>query len=338
MERILKSKYKILEKIAESPSHNTYSGVFADSEKPIIIKIFGREMLNSVLTKKLKKDVQDLTRLESSRIPKVYDGDYGWQGFYFVRDFVNGKNLSELKMPLDIDTAGEYIVKICELLSFAHEKGFIHGSLTANNVFVLKNDIFVSDFGIESAVNQMLEQRTMFLFLPEARYLSPEMVLGESADIKSDIYQAGILLYLMLTGQLPMNCGTGLGSPLKSLTDKLPPPSSVNCKVPRYLDEIVGKCLEKEPLLRFESVKQISESVKNKALMIQKNNVIELPEINLELTEDVGPKDEAEHIIVPIVEEKSDKINLFRWVMLAVWTSIAAGIIYSLIQIFIIGE
>ncbi|MCX5749680.1 MAG: serine/threonine-protein kinase [Candidatus Saganbacteria bacterium] len=337
MERILKSKYKILEKIAELSSHNTYSGAFADTEKPLIIKIFNRGILNSTLTKKLKKDVVRLTKLEHQFIPRVYDGDYGWQGFYFVRDFVEGKTLDETKKPFEIEAACELMTKVCGLLSFAHENGIAHGSLTPNNVFISKKNVFISDFGIESAVNQMLEQKTMSLFSENAAFFAPEMVLGEEASILSDIYQAGLLFYLILTGRLPADGQKGLSSALTSLGGTVPTPSSVNGKVPRYLDEIVLKCLEKDPLLRFAGAAQLSESINNKVLMLPKTEIFELPEIDLNIEEE-SRKDEPVLVELPNIEEKSDKINLFRWIMFAVWAAIAAGIIYSLIQIFIIGE
>jgi len=338
MERILKSKYKILEKIAESSSHSTYCGTFTDSDKPLIIKIFSRDILNSVLTKKLKKDVQALAKLEHGSIPRVYDGDYGWQGFYFIRDFVEGKTLLEMKKPFEAETACELMARACDIISFAHEKGFVHGSITPKNIFVSKKNVYVSDFGIESAVNQMLEQKALFLLSEDSNYLPPEVVLGEEPGIRSDIYQAGMVLYFLVTGELPLEKASGLNSALKSLNSGFAPPSAANGKVPKYLDEIVMKCLQRDPLLRFDDMAQLSGSLKGKMLMLRDRDSFELSELDLASEEPEEKKEEPVFAGVPIPQEKSDKINLFRWIMFAVWTAIAAGIIYSLIQIFIIGE
>ena len=136
MERILKSKYKILDKIFESQIHVSYQGVFVDSENKLSIQIFKREFLDTVLIKKLKKISTELSKTESRLMPKVYDGDYGWQGFYFIRDYIDGKSLGEISCPVDPEEAAKVAVSICEALTVLHDKKIIHGAVTPNNVFI----------------------------------------------------------------------------------------------------------------------------------------------------------------------------------------------------------
>ena len=338
MERILKSKYKILDKVFENQAHVTYKGVFTDSEKPLIIKIFKREMLNSTLIKSITKEVLPLTRIIHQRIPRLYDGDYGWQGYYFVRDFVEGQCLFETKLPLEAEEASEIVIQIAEILNEAHKMGLVHGSLTPGNIFVSGNKVLVCDFKIKSLVMGDIEQRPYLLAGEKASFMAPEMILGEGPGIRSDIFQAGLLLYLMLTGELPDNERTGFGRASANLNADFRPPSSVNGKVPRYLDEIVMFCLQKDPALRFQSAGQLADSLKNKALMLFKQDIIDLSDIGGFIPE------EEKREPVPAIEKTEERIQrknrpaFIRWVFFAIWAAVAAGIIYSLIQIFVIGE
>src|SRR3989338_10279570 len=96
MEHILKSRYKIGQKISESPFSVTYKGFFIGTDRPVVIKIYKRGTLNSSLIKNMKQKVRDLSQIESPGIAALLDGDYGWQGFYYVREFVEGANLKEI--------------------------------------------------------------------------------------------------------------------------------------------------------------------------------------------------------------------------------------------------
>ncbi len=344
MERILKSKYKILEKVFESESHVTYKGIYVDSDKPLLIKIYKRELLNSLLIKKLKKDIQSLSKIEDSHIPRLIDGDYGWQGFYFIREYVDGPSIDEQKKPLEIETASKIMIKACQILSQIHSLGIVHGSFTANNIFYSKGGkVSVSDFGINSSVFGEMDQKAKLLFDNGSKYLAPEVILGEEPTVLSDIYQAGVTLYYLLTGEFPQKNTLGLASSLENIKGAFPPPSSINNKIPKYLEEIVMHCLEKDPLLRFESASQLASSLENKALMINRLEEFELSEINFQTEEEPEQKENnatSDVIKLPdsIKSETGGKINIFRWVMFAVWIAIAAGIIYSLINIFVLGE
>ena len=95
MEKFLKSRYKIGEKIGENPFSFTYKGYLMGTEVPVVIKIYKRTALNSPLINKLRPKVTKIISLDHPNIARVIDGDYGWQGFYFIREFIEGENLEE---------------------------------------------------------------------------------------------------------------------------------------------------------------------------------------------------------------------------------------------------
>jgi serine/threonine-protein kinase len=342
MERILKSKYKILDKIFEDPSSITYKGEHVDQAIPLVIKIFRRNFLNSTLIKKIKKDIPPISRLSHPSIPRLLDGDYGWQGFYFIREFVDGTDISSMEKPFDALAACDIAAKVCEALSVAHSNGICHGNLTPNNVFVgTDKNIKVTDFGIKALVFSSHEKKASLLLEDNARYMSPEEIMGEDPAPASDIYKTGLLIYYMLTGKLPFTGKNNMEIAVKRIKESPVPPSSVNSKVPRFLDDIVLKCLETEPLLRFESAGQLKESLDNKAVITPKRIEIETQNIAYAPAEkNAGKTDEKQEDIFAEPENvrTEGKTNLLRWIFIAVLIAAATGIIYSLVQIFITGD
>ena len=357
MDRILKSKYKILDKIADSPSHVTYKGTMVDSDKNIVIKIYRRQYLNSVLIKQLKKDISRLSKLDSPFIPRLIDGDYGWQGFYFIREFVEGTSLQEIKKPIEPETVTNIALSICEALSAAHSTGTVHGSLTPENIFISSGNsrVKAADFGIKKAVAYPVDQKAKWLFDASSLYAPAEVLLGEEPSFRSDIYQTGLLIFFMLTGQLPLRSKQDLKFVVEKMKDEPLLPSQLNGKAPKYLDEIVFRCLEKDPLMRFESVEELAECLRSKSVAPRNRTFIDMLEIDY--SEEPAPKKLEEPVEEPLeivpekkplkessileerhFEEKNEEINMFRWVFMAVWLAIAAGIIYSLINIILIGE
>ncbi len=349
MDRILKSKYKIQDKIADSPSHVTYKGALVDSEKNIVIKIYRRQYLDSVLIKQLKKEIGILKKLDNPLIPRLIDGDYGWQGFYFVREFVEGQSLREIKLPMDPENARDTAIGICDVVAAAHGAGMVHGSITPENVFFSSPDkrVKVADFGIKMAVAEPVEQRAKWLLDGSSAYSPPEILLGESSSQRSDIYQIGLLILLMLS---PEQIGTksSLSSIVANLTGKDP---QFGSKVPKYLEDIVRVCIQKDPLMRFSSVKELAGCLRSRSVpdkragfmdILEDNySVIEEPDNRKEETEEPHKEEKTPGIGIFSEDtscEKSDRMNLVKWVVFSVWAAIAAGIIYSLLNILLLGE
>jgi len=269
MERLLKSRYKIKEKIGENPFSVTYKGAFLEKDGPILIKIYKRSVLSSSLIKSVKRKVKNLCAITHPNIAKVVDGDYGWQGFYFVREFVKGKSLADIlkETPkLEIDHALDIALQITEGLLSAHEKGIIHGALNLNNVFIVEGGIVkLTDFIIEGDIRGAIKERAQTVY--SSSFLTPEEVRGEVVTARSDIYCVGLLLYAMLTGLNPFQGASGLETSLKTVQGAFESPRKLRADIPEYVEDIIFRCLEGDPLMRFATVKDILASLKAKSLI-----------------------------------------------------------------------
>jgi len=337
MERFLKSRYQIGEQIGEGPFSFTYKGDLIGTQVPVIIKIYKRSALNSPLINKLKPKVLKMVNLDYPYIAKILDGDYGWQGYYFVREYVEGIALSDLleTQSYDLNSSLEIIKRICGALRFAHENKVIHGSLGAKNVFISsRKELKVVDFLLEGKVRSnidLLAKQTMV----DSRYLSPEQIKGETVTDLSDIYSTGVLLYHLLTGTLPFNGKDNLEIAMKHLNHMPEAPSSLNPEIPSYLDEIVLKAMEKDPVMRFRKIKEIEESINEKAL-VYKGAEVDLTNLIYDDI-DVMDFDDDKKDELKIKKDKpiKKKQNLLLWVFFIILVAIASGLWYSFIQDFI---
>jgi len=343
MEKLLKSRYKIEEKISENPFCITYKGSFIGTNAPLIIKIYRRNLLDTYLIKKLHQKAAVLSELNHPRIAKLLDGDYGWQGFYFVREYVEGQNLREYlkeRKKINPEEAREIAVRVAEALSFAHAKRVVHGALHPNNILITQDgSLKVTDFIVEGAMRAALAGRAKLVVEgDQAFYFSPEQIKGEKLGRSSDIYALGLILYQMLTGALPFKGKNSLEITLKSLKDLPSPPSSLNSAVPKYLDDIVLKALEKDPWLRFSSAEEFLESLQGKAIILRKKE-LEVPEISyepeepLEVVEVIAEPDER--IKRAVTREEVRKSQAARWIIGAIILAVTLGLGYALLQVIL---
>ncbi len=308
MERFLKSRYRIGKQIGESPYSLTYKGTFLANDTPLIIKIYKRAALNSTLIQSMKEKVREFASITHPNIARLYDGDYGWQGFYYVREYVAGQNLKELlalKGRLDVSYSVSLISSVIAALTEAARRGIIHAGLKPANIFInQKGQVKVTDFVIQGEIKDSLPQKAQDV-LSGQPYLSPEEALGMAADFRSDLFMLGAVFYEMLSGE-----------PYRQTARRF----KVIKEVPKYINDILYKVLEEDPLLRFNSLDEIDEALKKK-LVAEKKSRFEVPRIELE--------DEEQPEVAQMKVVKAERSRSFQ-LLFVVLLAIIAGIAYAL--------
>lgn len=308
MERLLKSRYRTAEKISENPFSVTYKGFYVGTDKPVIIKIYKRGTLSSTLINRMKQKVKDFALINYHGIAKMVDGDYGWQGFYYVREYIEGETLAQILAgcrtiePDKVLMIGE---EICRALEFAHARGIVHGAMKPSNVFVDSQGIVkLADFVVEGEIKEAMPQKALTIIDSRA-YLSPEELLGWPANFSSDIYGVGLLLS-ELAGPNP----------------------------PRYLQEIIKKALLQDPLLRFQSAALLRESLEKRMVVEQRSAGRELAEIFDSTVTQYGGE-ETSKIAESLEDVGRVRIRWSRekdrrWLLLLVLgVAIASGLLYA---------
>jgi len=267
VENILKSRYRIGKKVSENPFSVTYMGFLIGTEKPVIVKIYKRGTLNSSLIKSMKQRVKDFALLAHHGAAKLLDGDYGWQGFYYVREYIDGVSVQELferGEKIGAEKAAAIADQALETLAVTHAKGIIHGALKPSNIFLDSQGLVkLADFVIEGEIKSALPQRIQEI-VENAKYASPEELSGEPATFASDLYSLGIILYEMTAGK-PVRLAAGISGNLGKLQGGVFSKEEL-AALPGYLKEIISKATAKDQLLRFASAAEFRQSLERKAL------------------------------------------------------------------------
>jgi len=338
MEKFLKSRYRIAEKIGETPFSFTYKGFLMGTEVPVVIKIYKRSALNSPLINKLRPKVTKIISLDHPNIARVIDGDYGWQGFYFVREYIEGESLEQFLLTgvPTLEQSIDIMKQVMSSLAVAHKEDLLHGAISTRNIFlVAKKEVKVTDFTLEPGV-RVNATLLAAAAVKDSSYMSPEQIKGEHASAGSDIYSAGVVFYQLLTGELPFYGGGKLDSALGHISREAEAPSCLNRDIPEYLDDIVMKMLEKDPLLRISSANDVLEGLDKQRL------IFKLPNqdlINLIYDEDVEPIEYNDEDLSAKTRSrkprKRKKIKRSVLLMLFILIAIAAGLWYAFILNFI---
>ena len=215
---------------------------------------------------RFRREAKNAASLNHPSIVQVYDQGRAEDGTYFMAmEYVPGGTLKERLVregPLDPREAAGTASRVAEALETAHARGIVHRDIKPQNVLLTASgDAKVADFGIARAASSKTMTETN-LILGTASYMSPEQVRGERAGPASDLYSLGVVLYEMLTGELPYEAEDPIATAMKHLDEPPPHPRKLNPEVPEGLDALVVKLLAKEPEDRYASAATLAEDLR----------------------------------------------------------------------------
>jgi serine/threonine protein kinase len=218
------------------------------------------------------REARASVRLKSEHVARVFDvGTLPTGEPYSVMEYLEGCDLgthANANKPLRIADAVEYVLQACEAIVEAHALGIVHRDLKPQNLFVTRRTngaplVKVLDFGISKALGageMSLTDSTIVLGSP--LYMAPEqMRSARSADVRSDVWSLGVILYELLTGQVPFDGETMTELCLKVVNEPPPPPRDLRGELPEPLAKIVSKCLEKDPDKRFQNAAMLADAL-----------------------------------------------------------------------------
>ncbi|PYV22350.1 MAG: hypothetical protein DMG27_18430 [Acidobacteria bacterium] len=167
------------------------------------------------------------------------------------------RSLLRQKGRLAPEEARAIIAQVCQALEAAHAEGVVHRDLKPQNIMLdSQGRATVMDFGIARSMELTgMTQTGALLGTPD--YMSPEQAKGQEVDARSDLFTLGIIFYELLTGKTPYRADTVLGTLLKRTQERARPPHELDPDLPRYLSDVVVRCLEIDPQLRYQSASEI---------------------------------------------------------------------------------
>jgi serine/threonine protein kinase/Tol biopolymer transport system component len=259
--------YEITGLIGKGGMGEVYRATDTRLNRPVAIKVSSREFND-----RFEREAKAISALNHPNICTLYDIGPN----YLVMEFVEGELLSKIieRGPLPLDKALAHAVQIVDALSAAHTKGIIHRDLKPGNIIITKNGVKVLDFGLArlttermpSASADNVETVTEPLtrtgaILGTLHYMSPEQVEGKEADERSDIFSFGSVFYEMVTGQRPFTGDTQAAVLASLMKDQPAPMNQRQPLVPRALERVVRKCLEKKPEDRWRSAHDLKPTL-----------------------------------------------------------------------------
>ena len=209
---------------------------------------------------RFRREAQSAAALNHPQIVGVYDTGSDDGTHFIVMEYIEGKTLRDVikeEGPLLPERAAEIAADVCSALAYAHQHGIVHRDVKPANIMLTKNgSVKVTDFGIARAMTGDTVTQTAAV-LGTAQYFSPEQAQAAPVDPRSDIYSLGVVLYEMLTRQVPFSGASPVAIAYKHVKEDPIPPSRLNPDVPPALEAIVMKALAKNPDNRYQSAQDM---------------------------------------------------------------------------------
>lgn len=257
-ERItLNHRYEIIDKVGGGGMAEVFHGYDTVLHRDVGIKILRDQFIQDKdFVARFRQEACNAAGLSHPNIVNIYDFGSEHDINYIVMEYVVGRTLKEVitdSGALDYQTAVKYAIGIASALKQAHDHAIVHCDVKSQNILIdTKGVAKITDFGIARAFGQPSESEERGV-IGSVYYLSPEQAAGKPVTAQSDLYSLGVVLFEMLTGQLPYDGDTPAEVARQHLTSPTSSARRYDPEIPYDLDAIVTKALAKNPLLRYKT-------------------------------------------------------------------------------------
>lgn len=267
--------YELIEEIARGGMGIVYKARQLSLNRIVAVKmILHGQFANAEFVQRFHTEAEAAARLQHPNIVAVYEVGAVDGHHFFSMEYIQGRDLGSLvrEQPLPARRAAQYVQTIAAAIHYAHEHGILHRDLKPSNVLLdAEGELRVMDFGL--AKRLVLDDITPASspgaltmsgqVLGSPNYISPEQAAGESRDVtvRSDVYSLGAIVYHLIAGRPPFMAETMEATLLQVMQLDAPPPRLLNPTVPRDLETICLKCLEKDPARRYASARDMAEEL-----------------------------------------------------------------------------
>jgi len=262
---VLSDRYELSDQLGAGGMAEVFLGRDRVLGRTVAVKTLHRQYATDPsFIERFRREAQSAAALNHPHVVGVYDTGSDDGTYYIVMEYVEGNTLRDqirAEGPLLPERAAEIAAEVCEGLDYAHSRGIIHRDVKPANIMITPNGgVKVADFGIARAVSGDTVTQTAMV-LGTAQYFSPEQAQSGPIDARSDIYSLGIVLYEMLTRQVPFTGSSPVAIAYKHVKEDPILPSRLNPDVPPELEAIAMKALSKNPKNRYQSAEEMRQDL-----------------------------------------------------------------------------
>ncbi|HEX9484745.1 MAG TPA: protein kinase [Gemmatimonadaceae bacterium] len=270
--RVLADRYHILKRIGEGGMGRVYLGEHVKMNRQCAIKVMSPSMVNdSESAARFAREASNAARIIHPNVAAVFDFGESDGLVYLVMEFVDGEPLSRLlsrEAPLSLERAIDLTRQIADGLGAAHEIDIVHRDLKPDNILIMRTRAGreiakVVDFGIAKAIQEGagegLTRTGQVIGTPE--FMSPEQLVGDPVDARTDLYSLGCILHLMLTGAAPFSESTREQMIKRRLSEDAPSVQVIDPGIPASIAKVVARLLARTPAERYGSSAELRDAL-----------------------------------------------------------------------------
>jgi len=319
MTETLNERYRLDRKLGEGGMAIVYQATDLMLDRTIAVKILRKDFSSSqAFQERFKEEARAAANLTHPNIVTVHDFGFDQDRLFIVMEYVPGKDLKQIIIEigaLPIYQATRLIVQACAGIGYAHRAGLVHCDIKPHNMLITPdNRLKVTDFGIARALASVKHDEQTQAIWGSPAYFSPEQAAGKAPSPASDVYSLGVVLFEVLTGQLPFTDPSPQELALLHRFEDPPLPRDINPEISPELEKIILKVLSKEPTTRYRTADQLGRIV------------ISFTEYNDSEIEDV-PETKPEHRTLNLIKRLESKKPAKQWltVLLGLLALITVG-------------
>src|SRR5262245_7223379 len=259
-------RFELLQEVGAGKFGSVWKALDTELQRFVAVKIPRQRDLDLHETEMFLRDARAAAQLRHPRISSVHEVGREDETVYIVTDLIDGVNLGEWVSAKRLSSreGAELILKVTEALEHAHAAADFHRDLKpSNSMLDREGEPYVIDFGLARREAGEMTVTVDGQVLGTPAYMPPEQARGEGhrADRRSDIYSLGVVLFKLLTGELPFR-----GEPrmlmLQIIEEEPPSPRKFDANIPRDLETITLKCMEKDPARRYQTAEDLHEDIR----------------------------------------------------------------------------
>ena len=262
----ISDRYQIIKTIGEGGMANVYLAYDTILDRDVAVKVLRGDLAtDDTFVRRFQREALSASSLSHPNIVEVYDVGEDNGSYYIVMEYIKGKHLKQLlkqRGKLTLTEVVDIMLQVTDGMSVAHDNYIIHRDIKPQNIMILENGLIkITDFGIAMALNSTQLTQTNSV-MGSVHYLPPEQASGKGATIQSDVYSMGILMYELLTGELPFRGDNAVEIALKQIKEPFPSVREKNNSIPQSIENIIYKATAKNTKNRYSDARELHDDLK----------------------------------------------------------------------------